>query len=129
MSTDDNQFERIPWAEVWMRLRAISGWLTHGQPDIFDAVSTEDLVNETFLDFLIADHLGWVPSRGPLEAFLGTILKHKFIDHLRRQAVTAGNRRRRLFSASIRSADWSRRMPLSRSFGRCAAIKNWRNWL
>ena len=74
-----------------MRLRAMAGWLTHGQPDIFDAVSTEDLVNETFLDFLRSpEHLGWVPSRGPLEAFLGTILKHKFIDHLRRHSRYGG---------------------------------------
>lgn len=92
MSTaDDNVFERIKWADVWMRLRTIAGWLTRGKPDIFDAVSTEDLVNETFLEFLRSpERLGWVPERGPLDAFLGTVLKRKFIDHLRRHSRSGG---------------------------------------
>jgi DNA-directed RNA polymerase specialized sigma24 family protein len=87
----DNPLERIKWAEVWMRLRTIAGWLTHGKPDIFDAVSTEDLVNETILDFLRSpDGLGWVPERGSLDAYLATILKRRFIDHLRRHNRNGG---------------------------------------
>ena len=80
MATDDNLFERIPWVEVWMRLRSLAGWLTHDQPDVFDAVSADDLVSETVLEFLRSPNaLGWVPARGKLETFLCAVLRNKFI--------------------------------------------------
>ena len=89
--TDDNLFERVPWLEVCMRLRAMAGWLTHDQPDVFDAVSADDLVSETVLEFLRSPNgMGWVPARGKLEIFLCTVLKNKFIDHLRRHQHYGG---------------------------------------
>jgi hypothetical protein len=45
VKTDDNLFQRIPWFEVCMRLRAMAGWLTHDQRDVFNAVSVDDLVS------------------------------------------------------------------------------------
>ena len=91
MATDDNLFERVPWLEVCMRLRATAGWLTHEQPDIFDAVSADDLVSETVLEFLRSPNaLGWVPARGKLETFLCAVLRNRFIDHLRRHRHYGG---------------------------------------
>jgi RNA polymerase sigma factor (sigma-70 family) len=91
VTTDDNLFERVPWLEVRMRLRALAGWLTRDQPDIFDAVSADDLVSETVLEFLRSPNaLGWVPARGKLETFLCTVLRNKFIDHLRRHQHYGG---------------------------------------
>jgi RNA polymerase sigma factor (sigma-70 family) len=91
VTTDDNLFERVPWLEVRMLLRALAGWLTRDQPDIFDAVSADDLVSETVLEFLRSPNaLGWVPARGKLETFLCTVLRNKFIDHLRRHRHYGG---------------------------------------
>src|SRR5438045_2718050 len=68
-----------------MRLRALAGWLTHDQPDVFDAVSADDLVSETVLELLRSPNaLGWVPARSNRETVLNTVLKNKFIDHQRR---------------------------------------------
>jgi len=48
----------------------MAGWLTRDQPEVFDAVSADDLVNETVLEFLRSPNaLGWVPARGKLETF------------------------------------------------------------
>jgi RNA polymerase sigma factor (sigma-70 family) len=69
----------------------MAGWFTHDQPDVFDAVSADDLVSETVLEFLRSPNaLGWVPARGKLETFLCTVLKNKFIDHLRRHQHYGG---------------------------------------
>ncbi|MGI0135139.1 MAG: RNA polymerase sigma factor [Candidatus Micrarchaeaceae archaeon] len=85
MTADDNLFERIPWLDVYMRLYAMAGRLTQGQPGVFDAVSAEDLVSETVLEFLRSPNvLGWVPARGKIDRFLCAVLKNKFIDHIRR---------------------------------------------
>jgi DNA-directed RNA polymerase specialized sigma24 family protein len=74
-----------------MRLRALAGWLTRDQPDLFDAASAEDLVSETVLEFLRSpDSLGWAPARGKLEPFLCAVLKNKFIDHVRRHRRNRG---------------------------------------
>jgi RNA polymerase sigma factor (sigma-70 family) len=90
VATED-LYQRIPWLEVSMRLRAMAGWLTQDQPDVFDAVSADDLVSETVLEFLRSPNaMGWVPARGKLETFLCTVLKNKFIDHLRRHRHYGG---------------------------------------
>jgi RNA polymerase sigma factor (sigma-70 family) len=89
--TTDDLFERIPWPEIYKRLRALAGWLTRDQSLVIDAVSADDLVSETLLDFLNSlDGLGWTPKRGSLETFLCTVLRNKFIDHLRRHRRNAG---------------------------------------
>ena len=89
--TDDNQFERIPWQDIYKRLRAIAGWVTRDQSRVFDAVSADDLVSETLLDFLNSTNaLGWAPARGTLETFLCTVLRNKFIDHVRRHRRNSG---------------------------------------
>ncbi len=91
VTTDDNLFARIPWLDVYRRLRAMAVWLTHDQSVVFDAVSADDLINETLLDFLRSpDGLGWTPSRGKFETFLCTVLRNKFIDHVRRHRRNAG---------------------------------------
>jgi RNA polymerase sigma-70 factor (ECF subfamily) len=50
-----------------------------------DAVAAEDVVQETFLGFLLA--LPNYDARTPLEAFLFSIASHKLIDALRRRGV------------------------------------------
>jgi len=90
-TADDNLFERVPWPDVYKRLRAMAGWVTRDQSRVFDAVSADDLVSETLLDFLTSPTaLGWTPSRGKLETFLCTVLRNKFIDHVRRHRRNAG---------------------------------------
>src|SRR6185295_18344879 len=45
----------------------------------------------TLLDFLNSPNaLNWAPSRGKLETFLCTVLRNKFIDHVRRHRRNAG---------------------------------------
>ncbi len=91
MTSADNPFERISWPDVCMRLRALAGWLTRDQPDVFDAVSADDLVSETVLEFLRSPGaLGWSPAHGRLEPFLCAVLRNKFIDHVRRHRRHGG---------------------------------------
>jgi len=91
VTADDNLFERIPWPDIYKRLRAMAGWLTRDRSRVFDAVSADDLVSETLLDFLSSPSgLGWTPSRGKLEIFLCAVLRNKFIDHVRRHRHNAG---------------------------------------
>jgi DNA-directed RNA polymerase specialized sigma24 family protein len=53
-------------------------------------LSAEDLATETLNKYLLSPNgLGWRESKGSLTAFLGTILRNKFIDHLRRQREVA----------------------------------------
>jgi hypothetical protein len=59
--------------------------LTRGLPDILDGVSSDDLAEETLLDFFeSADALGWDEQRD-LANFLCGVLRNKFLDRLRRQ--------------------------------------------
>lgn len=49
-------------------------------------LSAEDLATETFNKYLLSPNgLGWRESKGSLIAFLGTVLRNRFIDHLRHQ--------------------------------------------
>jgi len=53
-------------------------------------LSAEDLATETLNKYLLSPNgLGWRESKGSLTAFLGTVLRNKFIDHLRRQREVA----------------------------------------
>src|ERR1700691_2350688 len=91
VTADDNLFERIPWPDIYNRLRAMACWVTRDQSRVFDAVSADDLVSETLLDFLNSPHaLGWTANRGELETFLCTVLRNKFVDHVRRHRRNAG---------------------------------------
>lgn len=91
VTADDNLFEGIPWPDIYKRLRAMAGWITRDQSRVFDAVSADDLVSETLLDFLNSPNaLGWTPRRGKLETFLCSVLRNKFIDHVRRHRRNAG---------------------------------------
>jgi len=80
--------------------------LTRDQPEVFDAVSADDLVNETVLEFLRSPNaLGWVPARGKLETFLCAVLRNRFIDHLRRHRRYGGPPEdRHLFACATRAA-------------------------
>lgn len=50
----------------------------------------EDLATETLDKYLLSPNgLGWRESKGSLTTFLGTILRNKFIDQLRRQKEVA----------------------------------------
>jgi RNA polymerase sigma factor (sigma-70 family) len=74
-----------------MRLHTMACWLTRAQPAIFDGVSADDLVSETFLEFLRSPTgLGWIPARASLETFLGAVLKNKYFDHIRRHRHYGG---------------------------------------
>lgn len=53
-------------------------------------LSAEDLATGTLNKYLLSPNgLGWRESKGSLTAFLGTVLRNKFIDHLRRQREVA----------------------------------------
>lgn len=56
-------------------------------------VSAEDLVNETITAFLDSPNgLGWNEQQGrPLDTFLGGVLVHKALSHLRRDKKVAGS--------------------------------------
>jgi RNA polymerase sigma factor (sigma-70 family) len=91
VTANDKLFEHVSWPDIYKRLRAMAGWLTRDQMRVFDAVSAEDLVSETLLDFLKSPNaLGWTPARGKLEVFLCTVLRNKFVDHVRRDKHNAG---------------------------------------
>jgi len=75
--------EEAAWEEFIARFQGrLLAYATHR---LSDAVAAEDVVQETFLGFLLA--LPNYDSRTPLEAFLFSIASHKLIDALRRRGV------------------------------------------
>jgi DNA-directed RNA polymerase specialized sigma24 family protein len=77
--------ESIDWLRIYQRLTLYAFSLPRSTPDIFDGISMDDLVNETMLTFLESSTaLGWDSER-ELTVYLGGVLKHKFLDHVRRQ--------------------------------------------
>src|SRR5262245_20520416 len=95
-------YETIDWACVYKRLQLVALQSAARLPDIFDGVSAEDVVTQVISAFFEdPDGLGWNPTRGPLDRFLLGVLKHKTIDHLRRQRRTAGSLDDSNFAKSI----------------------------
>src|SRR5207249_253024 len=89
-----SQFEGIDWGMLVRRLTVLAKSLTFASQVTFDCgLSYEDLVGETLEAFLESETgLGWDSNRGvPLHAYLGRVLEHKFIDHIRRQKHVAGS--------------------------------------
>jgi DNA-directed RNA polymerase specialized sigma24 family protein len=85
-------YEGINWSHLYTRLFFVASCLTVQMPDIFDGVSAEDLVIQAFSTFFEdPDELGWSPTRGSLDRFLLGVLKHKTIDHMRRQEWMIGS--------------------------------------
>lgn len=92
VSTKPKLYEDIDWPgllkTLWVcaqRLRAAAA--------VFDCgVSPDDLVNETLEAFWSSENaLGWTAKKGSIEAFLCTVLKRRFIDHIRRDEKVAGS--------------------------------------
>lgn len=85
-------YEGIDWAQIDKRLTLVAIRSTAHMPDIFDGVSAEDLVNQTVYTYLAdPDGLGWTPTIGPLDRFLLGVMKHKLLDHIRRQKYIEGS--------------------------------------
>src|SRR6267142_6243558 len=83
---------QIDWFNVWNTLHRRARILLSGMPDVFDGISSEDLIGEVFLSFLASpDQLGWDPEKGRLESFLAGVLKHKMIDRIRRHSKIAAS--------------------------------------
>jgi DNA-directed RNA polymerase specialized sigma24 family protein len=82
----------IDWDRVYKRLCVFAAAFTSFVPRIVDGVSLMDLPSETILTFLESeDALGWDSCKGDLASFLCGVLKHKLLDHHRRQKFTAGS--------------------------------------
>jgi len=85
-------YERINWEVVYERLYMVALHSTDQMPDIFDGVSAEDVVTQVLCAFFESPNgLGWDPAKGPLDRFLLGVLKHKMIDHVRRDRRIAGS--------------------------------------
>jgi DNA-directed RNA polymerase specialized sigma24 family protein len=55
-------------------------------------ITAEDLTNQTLMEFWESDDgLKWKKSKGPLERFLGRVLRNNFIDHIRRNKKLVGS--------------------------------------
>lgn len=80
------------WEVVYERLYMVALHSTDRMPDIFDGVSAEDLVTQVLCAFFESPNgLGWESAKGPLDRFLLGILKHKMVDHVRRDKHIAGS--------------------------------------
>jgi len=89
----ENPYSGVEWEKLWKKLRVYAIALTKSAMAVFDCgISAEDLVSETLAEFFSdPGHLGWTPKKGRLETFLGTVLRNKFIDHVRRDKHVAGS--------------------------------------
>jgi len=89
-----NRFQNIDFVRVYkvLLLRAMGIVRHYGGLDTFDGgFDYEDVLGDVFKEFLESpDGLGWKESKGRIEAFLGTILHNKIVDHLRRQKHLGG---------------------------------------
>jgi DNA-directed RNA polymerase specialized sigma24 family protein len=87
-----DSYEGINWEAVYERLHMVALHCTDLMPDIFDGVSAEDVVTQVLCTFFESPNgLGWDPLKGPLDRFLLGILKHKTVDHIRRDRQVAGS--------------------------------------
>jgi hypothetical protein len=77
--------------DLWRRLYLYAAVLTGGTGVVMHCgLSAEDLATEALNKYLLSPNgLGWRESKGSLTAFLGTVLRNRFIDHLRRQREVA----------------------------------------
>jgi DNA-directed RNA polymerase specialized sigma24 family protein len=84
--TQPSRFTSKDWEDLWRRLILEAALLMSGLEVSVDCgVSAQDLVEETLDAFLQSPNaLGWKQSKGSLPVFLGAVLKHRFLDHLRR---------------------------------------------
>jgi DNA-directed RNA polymerase specialized sigma24 family protein len=98
-----HRFAHVDWNRLYKVLLVEAKVRLRNAPDSFDCgISAEDLVGETLTDFFnSAKALGWKPGKEALnspseaqrslEKFLAGVLRHKAIDHLRRQKHVAGS--------------------------------------
>lgn len=86
-SIPQNRYQSVDLDDLWRRLYLYAIVLTGGANIVMHCgVSADDLATETLDKYLLSPNgLGWRENKGSLTAFLGTILRNKFIDHLRRQ--------------------------------------------
>ena len=88
----DLGYASTDWETAYKRLWIYASGLAQNAPDIFDGVSVHDLVNETMLTFLASPTaLDWDAKKGALADYLCGVLRHKFLDHLKRQRFVAGS--------------------------------------
>lgn len=92
MSINPKRYEEIDWPGLWKTLWVYAHQL-RAAAAVFDCgVSSEDTVVETLEAFWSSgDGLGWNAKKGTIEAFLCTVLKRRFIDHIRRDEKVAGS--------------------------------------
>ena len=80
--------DEIDSEALYKRLSTYALSLAREMPDVFDGISWEDLVVETFMAYLSAESgLNWDPTRNSLERFLCGVLKNKFLTHVRRSKL------------------------------------------
>lgn len=84
--TQPNRYTSADWEDLWRRLALKAAILMSGLDVSRDCgVSALDLVAETLDAFWQSPNgLGWRENKGPLPVFLGTVLKNRFLNHLRR---------------------------------------------
>jgi DNA-directed RNA polymerase specialized sigma24 family protein len=83
--------EETDWVPLLKRLTAYALKLGRELPAVFDGISPDDLVGETFVSYLASpNRLNWDPRQGSLEAFLCGVLTNKFLMHARRYRHCAG---------------------------------------
>jgi DNA-directed RNA polymerase specialized sigma24 family protein len=85
---------QIDWSQVSKRLAIIAALLCKCLPSVFDGISAEDIASEVVLEFFESPkQLGW-DGENDIVAFLGGVLKHRFLDHLRRHGRAIKTRER-----------------------------------
>jgi DNA-directed RNA polymerase specialized sigma24 family protein len=85
-------WHEIDWDSVYKRLSAFAFRLAKEMPSVFDGISADDLVAETFLAYYTgAGGLKWNPLQGSLEKYLCGVMKNKFLMHARRNQHYAGS--------------------------------------
>ncbi len=78
--------------DLWRRLYLYACVLTGGAKAVMHCgLSADDLATETLNKCLLSPNgLGWRASKGTLVAYLGTILRNRFIDYLRKEREVSG---------------------------------------
>lgn len=91
LQTVEEIIEPNDFLQAYKFLRVAAKRLTRDLNQTFDCgISMDDLVHDVMCDILRTHDLkGWDRQKGKLESFLHTLLKRKFIDHLRRQKFVA----------------------------------------
>lgn len=87
MKTSPKRYENVDWERLRKALAHRADQLSRASDQV-DGATPQDLADQVMSDFFLhPDGMDWDPKKGPIDAFLRTILDSRWLDGRRRQST------------------------------------------